>query len=110
MERLGISSACFYPQTTEDSFLKLCESGIRCIELFFNSPSEMSDEYINQLIKWKNDYCIDIPSVHPFMSFAESFFLFSSYERRFYDILDFYKKFFEIMQKLDSEIFIIHGL
>ena len=110
MERLGISSACFYPQTTEDSFLKLCEAGIKCIELFFNSPSEISDEFIDYIVKMKNDYNIEIPSVHPFMSFAESFFLFSSYERRFYDILDFYKRFFEIMQKLNSEIFIIHGL
>ncbi len=110
MERLGISSACFYPQTTEDSFLKLCDAGIKCIELFFNSPSEIENEYVNQLVKWKTDYNVDIPSVHPFMSFAESFFLFSSYERRFYDILDFYRRFFEIMQKLQSEIFIVHGL
>lgn len=110
MDRLGISSACFYPLTTEESFLKLCKADIKCIELFFNSPSEIHDDYLNQIIKWKNEFNIDIPSVHPFMSFAESFFLFSSYERRFYDILDFYKKFFEVTQKLGSEIFIIHGL
>ncbi len=110
MDRVGISSACFYPLTTEESFIKLCEAGIKCIELFFNSPSEISNNYINDLIAIQKEYEIKIPSVHPFMSFAESFFLFSSYERRFYDILDFYKRFFEIMQKLDSEIFIIHGL
>ena len=25
MDRVGISSACFYPLTTEESFIKLCE-------------------------------------------------------------------------------------
>ena len=110
MDRVGISSACFYPLTTEESFLKLCNENIKCIELFFNSPSEITDSYVNELISMQKEFGIVIPSVHPFMSFAESFFLFSSYERRFYDILDFYKKFFEITRRLDAEIFIIHGL
>jgi len=89
MDRVGISSACYYPLTTEESFYKLCNAGIKCVELFFNSPSEITDSYVNDLRKWQTEYGINIPSVHPFMSFAESFFLFSSYERRFYDILDF---------------------
>lgn len=110
MDRVGISSACFYPLTTEESFLKLCKANIKCVELFFNSPSEITDSFVNDLIKRQTEYGVNIPSVHPFMSFAESFFLFSSYERRFYDILDFYKKFFEITRKLNAEIFIIHGL
>ena len=110
MARAGISSACFYPLTTEESFLKLCKAGVKCIELFFNSPSEMSDGFISDLKNLQTEYEIEIPSVHPFMSFSESFFLFSSYERRFYDILDFYKRFFEIMNVFGSEIFVLHGL
>lgn len=110
MDRVGISSACFYPLTTEESFIKLCEKDIKCVEMFFNSPSEIEDSYLKDLIKIQTEYGIEIPSVHPFMSFAESFFLFSSYERRFYDILDFYKKFFEITKRLGADIFIIHGL
>lgn len=109
MEKLGISSACFYPLTTEESFLKLCKADIKCAEIFFNSPSELSDRFINELSAMKKHYEVYVPSIHPFMSFAESFFLFSSYERRFYDILDLYKRFFEIMNKLDSKYFIIHG-
>lgn len=110
MPDLGISSACFYPLTTELSFLKACEAGIKTIELFFNSHSELSDEFINNIIQLKNKYDIKVPSVHPFMSFAETFFLFSTYERRFYDIIDLYRRFFEVMQKLESEVFILHGL
>ncbi len=109
MNKAGVSSACYYPLTTEASFLKACKSGFSCVELFFNSPSELSDAFINDIVSMQKEYDIDIPSVHPFMSFAESFFLFSSYERRFFDILDLYKRFFEIMQKLGAEIFIIHG-
>ena len=109
MDRIGISSACFYPQTTEDSFLKACKGGAKTIELFFNSPSELEDKFIDEIIKVKNEYEVSVPSVHPFMSFAESFFLFSSYERRFYDILDLYKRFFEVMNRLNSDIFVIHG-
>lgn len=109
MNRLGVSSACYYPQTTEASFLKACKAGFNCIELFFNSPSELSEAFINNLISVKNEFDIEIPSVHPFMSFAESFFLFSSYERRFFDILDLYRRYFEVMQKIGAEIFIIHG-
>ncbi|MBR3767883.1 MAG: sugar phosphate isomerase/epimerase [Clostridia bacterium] len=109
MERLGISSACYYPLTTEESFMKACKAEIKCIELFFNSPSELSDEFISNIKTMQNEFGVSIPSVHPFMSFAESFFLFSSYERRFFDILDLYKRFFEIMNELKSDIFIIHG-
>ena len=109
MDRIGISSACFYPQTTEDSFLKACKGGVKTIELFFNSPSELEDKFINDIILLKNEYGVFVPSVHPFMSFAESFFLFSSYERRFFDILDLYKRFFEIMNRLKADIFVIHG-
>lgn len=109
MERLGISSACYYPLTTEESFKKLCLNNTKCIELFFNSPSELSENFISDLVKLQKEYGVTVPSVHPFMSFAETFFLFSSYERRFYDILDLYKRFFEIMNKLGAEIFVIHG-
>lgn len=109
MEQLGVSSACYYPLTTEESFYKLCKNGIKCIEVFFNAPSELSQGFISEILKIKTDFGVTIPSVHPLMSFAESFYLFSSYERRFYDILDFYKRFFEIMNLFGSEIFIIHG-
>ncbi len=110
MSRLGISSACYYPITTEESFLELCRNDIKCIELFFNSPSEISEKFISEISGYQKEFDIEIPSIHPFMSFAESFYLFSSYERRFYDILDLYKRFFEIMNVLDSGIFIFHGI
>lgn len=109
MNKLGISSACYYPLVTEKSFEKLCRSDINCAELFVNSPSELSIPFVKEIEKMKKDAGIDIVSMHPFMSFAESFYLFSNYERRFFDILPLYEKFFEACQLLDTKIFVIHG-
>lgn len=109
MNRVGVSSACYYPQLTEVSFQKLCSNGIKCAELFLNSPSELEAGFIKELCKMKDEYGVEIASVHPFMSFAESFFLFSSYERRFTDIMSLYRRFFEVSAFLNAKIFVIHG-
>lgn len=109
MNKIGISSSCYYPQVTEESFRKVCESGADTAELFFNSYSELKESFVKELIKMKDAYGITVPSVHPFGSFTESFYLFSSYKRRFYDSLPLYERFFEVMNMLGSEIFVIHG-
>lgn len=105
----GVSSACFYPDETEKAMTALGEYGCKTTELFFNSPSEIEDDFIDNLIKIKNKYDMNIVSVHPFFSFAESFFLFSSYVRRFYDILPLYEKFCKAAQRLGADILVIHG-
>lgn len=109
MNKIGISSSCYYPQLTEVSFKKVCESGADTAELFFNSYSELEDSYIKELTSMQKFYNINIPSVHPFGSFTESFYLFSNYKRRFYDSLPLYERFFEVMNMLGAGIFIIHG-
>ena len=110
MQKAGISTACFYPLETEKSFDIVCESGCSCTELFFNSPSEISDGFIKELRAKQLYHGIDIVSIHPFMSLAESFYLFSSYERRFHDIFPLYERYFEIMNELGAKICVIHGL
>lgn len=109
MQKAGISTACFYPLETEKSFDIVCESGCGCTELFFNSPSEISADFIKEIRAKQLYHGIDIVSIHPFMSFAESFFLFSSYERRFHDIYPLYERYFEIMNELAAKICVIHG-
>lgn len=110
MQKAGISTACFYPLETEKSFDIVCESGCSCTELFFNSPSEISDSFIKELRSKQLNYGIDIVSIHPFMSLAESFYLFSSYERRFHDIYPLYERYFEVMNELNAKICVLHGL
>ena len=109
MNKLGISSSCYYPLVTEKSFEKICLSGVKCAEIFFNSPGELEKSFIRELTARQKEYGVDIVSVHPYMSFAEDFFLFSPYERRFTDILPLYGRFFEVCNELGAMIFVIHG-
>ena len=83
MNKVGISSACFYPEETEISFRKIADMGIKTCEFFINSPREIEDEFIDNILNIKNKYGMDIVSVHPYGSFAESFSLFSNYYRRY---------------------------
>ncbi len=109
MNKLGISSSCYYPLVTEQSFDRICRAGVKCAEIFFNSPGELEPAFIRELAEKQNAYGVDVVSVHPFMSFAEDFYLFSNYERRFFDILPLYERFFEVCQTLGAHIFVIHG-
>ena len=106
----GVSSACYYPSETEKSLQTAGEYGFRNVELFLNSPSELEDEYLDEIIAIKEKYNLNIVSVHPFASFAESFYLFSNYERRFTDSLPLYDRFFEVTAKLGADIFVFHGI
>ena len=109
MNRLGISSSCFYPLETERAFEKICSMGIECAEIFFNTQIELTPPYLRELRRIKDAYGVDIVSVHPFMSFAETYILFSSYRRRYEDALPYYQKFFEIAALLGAKYFIFHG-
>ena len=106
---IGLSSSCFYPLETEKSIEEIGKLGIKTSEIFFNSPIEMESPIINEVIRIKNYYEISIDSVHPCTSSCEPFFFFSDYERRFIDMLEFYKRYMESCNKLGAEILIIHG-
>jgi|LSQX01.3.fsa_nt_gb sugar phosphate isomerase/epimerase len=110
MNKVGISSACFYPEETEISFRKIADMGIKTCEFFINSPREIEDEFIDNILNIKNKYGMDIVSVHPYGSFAESFSLFSNYYRRYLDYISLYRRFFEVTKKLGADIFVVHGI
>lgn len=107
--RIGMSSSCFYPEETESSLRRIGEAGAKTAEIFFNSPSELHGDLLRELCAIKAHYGMDVVSVHPFMSFAEGFWLFSEYERRFRDSLEFYPRFFEAAQALGAHLFVLHG-
>ena len=108
--RVGVSSACFYPLETEKSLELVGKCGFQSTELFLNSFSEINDSFLNQYLQIKDKYGIDIVSVHPFQSFAESFYLFSNYKRRWDDILPLYDSLFKFTSQLGADIFVFHGL
>lgn len=108
-DSIGVSSACFYPLETEKALETAGECGFHTVELFLNSHSELEDTFVDELLRIKEKYTLDIVSVHPFASFAESFYLFSNYERRYTDILPMYDRLFEVTAKLGADIFVFHG-
>ena len=78
MNEAGVSSACFYPQETEKAIEKLISYQIPLCEIFLNSPSELRPEFMGALKQKTEQNQLRVVSFHPFTSFMESFFLFSS--------------------------------
>ena len=107
--RFGISSSCFYPLETERSLELIGQTGAKLTEVFFNAPSELHGPLLRELCDIRDRFGMQIAAIHPFMSFAEDFYLFSDYERRFFDSLDFYKYFFSAGQALGASLFVLHG-
>lgn len=105
----GMSSACFYPLETEKA-VKLCgEMGFKNIEIFVNSACELKGNLLNAIKQEIADYQLNVVSVHPFTSFAESFTLFGSYRRRADDTVELYKHYFNFANEVGADIFILHG-
>ena len=106
---VGISSACFYPEITENAVRYLCENGVSNIEIFFNSPCEIDGRIFKEICTTVKDSGTRVVSVHPFSSAFEPFVLFSDYERRFSDGLELYKRYFDTCVCLGAKILVLHG-
>lgn len=107
--RVGASTGCFYPQETEKSLIQIGELGVKVTEIFPNAFSELQPKFLKEINAIKNHYGIDIVSFHPFMSFAEGFWIFTEYERRYRDSLDMYKQFFEATASIGAKFYVLHG-
>ena len=105
----GISSASMYPLHTEDAVRKLAEMGVHNAEIFINDISEAEGAIFEGIVKTVKESNMNIVSVHPFSSPMESLFLFSDYDRRRDTLIDMYKRYFECMNELGAEIFVLHG-
>ena len=106
---IGVSSSCLYPLSPRESLEIIAKLGVKTSEVFFNSPSELTLEYAKKLCRIKDEHGINIVSLHPYTSFAETVMLFSEYERRFTDTLDYYKHIFEVTASIGAHITVIHG-
>lgn len=106
---LGISTSCLYPLLTEKSLELLGKGGVKTTEIFFNATSELSKDFVKELVKIKDFYGINVVSVHPTMSLAESFMLFSAYDRRKEEGLDSFKRYGEICGEICAKYIVLHG-
>ncbi len=107
--KAGVSTACLYPTVLEKAFLVLAETGIKTTEIFVNSHCELYDPYKGDMLAIQKEYGIDVVSVHPFTCGIEPMMLFTAYERRVTDMLDYYKRFFEYMNCFGAKYFVLHG-
>lgn len=107
--RSGISTACLYPMKLEEAFSTLISMGFRVFEVFINTYSELQPDYLEGLKRMADGNGCSVKSVHPFTSGFENFLLFSEYERRFEDGLEFYRSYFDACNLLGAAILVLHG-
>ncbi len=107
--KAGVSTACLYPTEVEKAFKRLAENGVRSTEIFVNTHSELFDPYLSEMLAVRHGFDMEVTSVHPFTCGIEPMMLFTRYERRVDDMLDYYKRFFEYMDLFGAKFFILHG-
>jgi sugar phosphate isomerase/epimerase len=93
----------------EKAFEQLAQKGVKVIEIFVNTHCELMPPYLSQMLELKNEYGIDVCAVHPFTCPIEPMMLFTRYVRRIADILDYYKRFFDYMNKFGAKYLVFHG-
>ncbi len=107
--RIGASTACFYPLETEKALKRLAVAGIKNAEIFFNADCELSGKIFDEIKETVEENGLSILSVHPYTSAVETMSLFGDYPRRFDAMMDTYKKYFEVMSFLRTDVFVLHG-
>ncbi len=107
--RLGISTACFYPQPIEEAVERIADLGFHAIEIFFNTESEYDVSFLDQLKDATEKHGIDILSIHPYTSLMEGMLLFSAYPRRTEDGFAQYRRYMEAAKYLGAQYLTFHG-
>ncbi len=105
----GVSTACLYPKHLEEALYDLALNGISHVELFVNADSDITRSRVHTLRTIMDRYGVTCASVHPFACPIEPMALFSSYDRRVDDMIDYYRRYFAVMQQLGATFFILHG-
>lgn len=105
----GVSCGCMYPEYPEVALKNLCERGISRFELFLNTHSELEPEYIRSLKEILTANGSECVSLHPFTCVADTYMLYTGYERRTRDYIEYHKRYFEAMNILGAKYFVLHG-
>ena len=106
---IGISTASFYPLETEEAISLISQNNVACTEIFFNSARELKDSFSDYILDIISGTPLKITALHPMLSFAEPYMIFSEYTRRFDESLDNFKRYFEIAEKLGAKFINLHG-
>lgn len=107
--KAGISTACLYPEMLETALSQLMKTGIKNTEIFVNTHSEVLPDFTDSLVSMITENGAVCTAYHPFTCPMEPMMLFSGYERRITDFLEYHKYYFEAMNRLNTDIFVLHG-
>lgn len=105
----GISAACGYPETPEVFVKELCRAGVKEIELFVNCEYETRPEYVKEIKRILDGEGTKCISLHPYTCAIDTYAMFSAYDRRTEEYLDYHKRYFEAMNILGAKYFVFHG-
>ena len=105
----GVSTACLYPKPLKESLYDLAVNGVECTEIFINTHSELKKSFAESTAHLLKRFDVKCVSVHPFTSEMETMMLFSEYERRADDMLEYYRNYFDFMNTVGAEVFVFHG-
>ena len=107
--QIGVSTSCYYPETTERSLDLLLQGGVKTIEVCFNSHSELDVDYLKELRRKADAAGASIAAVHPYTTGMEGILFFSDYDRRLEDSRDYYKLYYQAANLLGAGIVVFHG-
>lgn len=108
--KVGISSACFYPDFDLEKSIKVMKDlDFNIGELFLNTYCEYRDDFLKKLIEEKEKNKFKIKSVHFFSSMYEPY-LFDEYKRRRQDALNVFKNICKATNKLGASSYTFHGM
>lgn len=108
--KVGISTACFYPEiNTEDALKVIKELGFDICEVFLEAEYEMTYDYCLELREKADNLGLTINTIHPFSAGFEPF-LFDKYPRRRKEMESKFKMTCRAGELLRAEYYIFHGL
>ncbi|CDF59450.1 sugar phosphate isomerase/epimerase family protein [Thermobrachium celere] len=105
----GISTACFYPEVYTEETLKIIKNiGFELCEVFFESASEMTGDYLKAIKKGMDESGLKINTIHPFPSPFEPY-LFDKYERRRLEMEEKFRLACNAARELGAKYYVFHG-
>ena len=105
---IGISTGCFFPQHTDDALRMVALTGAKFTEIFFNTDSELDEDYVQNLKNIADENGIQVISVHPFTSAIETFMFWAKSGYKLEDSIKYYEKYFQACQILGAKYVVIH--
>ena len=106
---IGVSTGCFFPRFTINALESVAKTGVKYAEIFFNTDSELEEDYVKKLKSVADKNGIEIISVHPFTSAIETFMFWSKSDYKLQDSIKYYEKYFKACNLLGAKYVVIHG-